>query len=154
MTSGRTEIIRTDVEMWYDHLVLGVGPGNSARMRPKYGWYSVAPHTEYSRLLSEHGILGLIFTLLIIGYPLVMVCDRRQPVFKRAVLAAFVMFSLTVMMHSATRLFATTMLYGIGWALILPRDVLVRIAEGQPKLRAKILASADIAGTGLSEASR
>lgn len=138
LTTGRSEIVRTDFEMWYDHLVLGVGPGNSARMRPVYGYSALAPHTEYSRLMAEHGILGLIFCAVIVLMPLVIACNPRYPVMSRATMAAFTLFSLSVMAHSATRLFGTTYLYGIGCALIVPRDVLMRLAVNHPVIRRRL----------------
>ena len=138
-TSGRSEIVRTDLAMWYDHPILGVGPGNSAKLRPKYGYWSVAAHTEFSRLVAEHGIFGMLFVLAAGYFPLRTALDSRQPVFGRVIMVAFSLFSLTVMAHSATRLFGTTMVYGIGWALIVPRDVLVRIAFNHPELRHRVL---------------
>ncbi|MGK0188455.1 MAG: O-antigen ligase [Verrucomicrobiales bacterium] len=140
LTSGRSEIVRTDLQMWYDHLFLGVGAGNSARMRPAYGYRVIAPHTEYTRLVSEHGLLGFAFAIGIVLMPLVIVLNPRYPVVGRALLAAFALFSLTVMAHSATRLFGTTYLYGIGWAIVIPKDVLLRLAVRHPVLRKRLTA--------------
>lgn len=140
LTSGRSEIVRTDLQMWYDHLFLGVGAGNSALMRPTYGYRVIAPHTEYTRLVSEHGLLGFLFACAIVIAPLVIVLNPKYPVVGRAMLGAFALFSLTVMAHSATRLFGTTYLYGIGWAIVVPKDVLLRLAVSHPVLRKRLTA--------------
>ena len=143
LTSGRSEIIRTDLEMWMDNIFLGVGPGNSKNMRPAYGYPRVAPHTEYTRLVAEHGVLGLLFSGVILVMPALIALNPKYPVVGRALLAAFAMFSLTVMGHSATRLFGTTYLYGIGWAIILPKDVLLRLAASHPVVRKRLAAMID-----------
>ena len=65
--------------------------------------------------------------------------NPAYPVVGRALLAAFGLFSLTVMTHSATRLFCSTFVFGVGWAIIVPKDVLLRLAVNHPVLRKRIL---------------
>jgi hypothetical protein len=150
ITSGRSDIIWSDLLMWKDHPFLGVGPGKSTTLRPDYGYRKVVPHTEFSRLVSEHGLLGFFFSCAIIIMPLMIVMNPGYPVVGRAVLAAFALFSLTVMGHSATRLFCTTFVFGIGWAIIVPRDVLLRLAVNHPVLRKRILNRLGLATPELS----
>ncbi|MEZ5329336.1 MAG: O-antigen ligase family protein [Verrucomicrobiales bacterium] len=138
ITSGRSNIVMSDLLMWRDHLFLGVGPGNSKEMRPQYGYRRVAPHTEYSRLVAEQGLFGFFFCCAILIMPLMIVMNPGYPVVGRALLAALALFSLTVMAHSATRLFCTTFVYGIGWAIIVPKDVLLRLAVNHPVLRKRL----------------
>ena len=66
-TTGRGDISMLDVEIWKDHVLLGVGPGMSAYFRLPFLGKLVAPHTEYSRLLAEHGLAGVWAILLLAG---------------------------------------------------------------------------------------
>lgn len=150
ITTGRSNIIWCDLLMWRDYPMLGVGPGNSKDLRPHYGFRKVAPHTEFSRLVAEHGLVGFFFACAIVIMPLMIVMNPGYPVVGRAVLAAFALFSLTVMVHSATRLFCTTFVFGIGWAIIVPRDVLLRLAINHPVLRQNILKRIGLAKPELS----
>lgn len=68
ITSGRTEIIRTDLEMFRDYPLFGLGPGQSMHHRPDYGYPVAAAHTEVTRLCAEHGIGGLIVSILWLGF--------------------------------------------------------------------------------------
>jgi hypothetical protein len=65
-TSGRIEIARADLQIWKENWLLGVGPGVSNDHRSQILSKFRIGHTEYTRLLAEHGILGLlaIVTLL------------------------------------------------------------------------------------------
>lgn len=60
-TTGRVDLMKADLLVWRDHFLLGVGPGMAATERMKYwGDHSLAAHSEVTRTLSEHGLLGLI----------------------------------------------------------------------------------------------
>mgnify|MGYP001208420104 CR=1 FL=1 len=59
--TGRLLIMALDLEIFSDNILAGVGPGISAAMRESYGYGRiVAAHSEFTRVLAEHGILGLI----------------------------------------------------------------------------------------------
>ena len=55
--TGRDEIALADLKLWAENPLLGVGPGVSQEIRQSH--QGVASHTEYTRCLAEHGILGL-----------------------------------------------------------------------------------------------
>ena len=64
--TGRALIYEIDLNIFFDHILTGVGPGQAKDLRQVYGYGKrVAAHTEYSRMLAEHGILGL-FSLFIL----------------------------------------------------------------------------------------
>lgn len=104
-TSGRTSIIENDVNLWFDNFIFGVGPGESPEYRkndPNYLGNSVT-HTEFSRLLSEHGIFGLIINLiLLVLIPLRILRSKESNHFKY-IKIAMVLFALLSMAHSAMR---------------------------------------------------
>ncbi|MCB9276507.1 MAG: O-antigen ligase family protein [Lewinellaceae bacterium] len=116
-TSGRFEIVLTDFAMWHDHPLFGVGVGISNVLRPDYGVNNIS-HTEQTRLLSEHGLLGL-FVLLIIIFAFLRDYFKRRGA-QRAILVLFFLLSFLTMFHSATRLALTGFVYGIGFIVLIP----------------------------------
>ncbi len=71
LLSGRDQIMFIDLQIFADNLLLGVGPGMAKPLRYYYGFAnSVSAHIEFSRILAEHGLLGLlaifIYTFIIV----------------------------------------------------------------------------------------
>ena len=64
--TNREAIFASDIELWLDNPLFGVGPGESTMQR-KANLRGVSFHTEYSRMMAEHGILGILafFALMI-----------------------------------------------------------------------------------------
>ncbi len=58
--SQRDLIMRTDIKMFLESPLLGVGPGVGAMRRLQMLGIPYASHTEFTRMLAEHGILGLL----------------------------------------------------------------------------------------------
>ena len=59
--TGRYEFLKAEMETWLEHPVFGVGPGMSNSVRNR-----AASHTELTRLLSDHGLFGLISMILLL----------------------------------------------------------------------------------------
>lgn len=113
-TSGRLDILRIDFQIFKDNPFLGIGPGWGRDVRLEYGYHErVAAHIEFSRLLAEHGLLGLLALLILIGLP-VGEFFRRRTLEGKMILLAGVLFCLFFMLHSATRIALPMYLYGLG----------------------------------------
>ncbi|HSV73495.1 MAG TPA: O-antigen ligase family protein [Chthonomonadales bacterium] len=117
--TGREEIARADLEVWRNHFVLGVGPGQSAGQREDAA--GAAAHTEYTRLLSEHGVFGLFALLLMLGTAVVAVL-RAPPGAPRALTAAMAAWALLFMLHAAMRLVLPSLLLGLCLARVRAED--------------------------------
>lgn len=117
-TSGRLDIMLTDLEMWRDYPLFGVGVGISNLIRPTYGVKNIS-HAEQSRLLAEHGVLGVVVLFIILS---VFFRDyfRRKGI-QRAILVVFFLLSFLTMFHSATRLAMVGFVYGMGFIVLLPK---------------------------------
>ncbi len=116
ITTNRSDIFLEDVDLFLDHTMLGVGVGASTYLRNEYKGY--APHVELSRLIAEHGILGLIiFSLFIL---LLFINKARAPesISKGIILAMF-LIGLLATFHSATRTYITPLLIGISCVTIV-----------------------------------
>jgi O-antigen ligase len=64
--TGRDSIIEADLETWWNNPVLGVGPGLAMEGRVSRFGAAAAAHTEFSRLLAEHGTFGLL-AIVVLG---------------------------------------------------------------------------------------
>ena len=123
-TSGRSNIFNIDIEIFRDYPVLGIGPGAGTEIRNQYGFgSSVAAHIEFSRLLAEHGILGLFSLLILVLFP-IREFFRRKFYLQRVFLFVGVGFCLSFMLHSATRIALPMLMYGMGFIfIILPKKI-------------------------------
>ncbi len=127
--TGRDRMIRADIELWKDNPLMGVGPGEGRLQRGTFfvndgGTISavqtraVAAHTEFSRLLSEHGAFGLIALVLLVMAALMNV--HRAPDSKtRALLAGLICWSALYMFSNAMRSLAPSFVFAIGFAPVL-----------------------------------
>jgi hypothetical protein len=85
-----------------------------------------AAHTEFSRVLAEHGLLGLTGLILLLSAAMQNL--KRAPTAKaKAMVAAMMAWSLFFMLISAMRLVAPSLTFGLTFAnLIAERQIQVR----------------------------
>lgn len=118
-TTGRDQIILADIKIFLDHPIFGVGPGRSKEYHTFY-YKRTSPHTEFSRLLAEHGIFGLISGLLLISLILDIVKNSTDSEDK-SLKMMLITWSIITMLHSATRLAVTTFILGISSFKYIPK---------------------------------
>lgn len=113
--TGRDQIILTDLEILEEHPVLGIGPGMS---KPYYEkrFRSVPAHTEFTRLVAEHGSLGILAILLLFIMAIRNFLRARNAESKALVTSAAA-WSFLFMLNSAMRLAAPSFLFGLSCAL-------------------------------------
>jgi hypothetical protein len=115
ITTNRSDIFMEDVDLFIDHGLLGVGVGASTYMRDQYKGY--APHVELSRLLAEHGLLGLIiFSLFLVIFFLNK--GYAPESISKGILIALFLLGFLATFHSATRTYITPLLMGISCVTI------------------------------------
>jgi hypothetical protein len=117
LTTGRFDIFQNDLEIWNDYFVLGTGIGGSTYLRnvaegidTRSGHNS--SHVELSRLLSEHGLLGLFFFLLLVYIGFQLATKPGNPKYK-GILVAFYALAIYTTFHAATRTYITPLLVGL-----------------------------------------
>jgi hypothetical protein len=112
-STGRDVLIQADVDAWKENPLLGLGPGRS-RDYHELIWQKAASHTEFTRLLSEHGTLGLaaLIILLLMG---VQNLRRKQLPENRAIIVSMVFYSFSFMLINAMRLVAPAFTFGLGF---------------------------------------
>jgi len=110
-TTSRELIVRADMQIWRQNLLFGVGPGGS---NPLHGisYKASAAHTEFSRMLSEHGIFGLVSLLILFGLAIQGFIRAKGPR-NRGLVAAMLIWTLLFMLVNAMRIVAPAFLFGL-----------------------------------------
>lgn len=108
--TGRGAMAGADFRMFLERPIFGHGIGMSMAHRAVAA--GIAAHTEYTRVLAEHGILGLAALILLFGLTLKAFLVARGPM-PKALVAAFATWALLFMVVSAMRLAAPAFLLGL-----------------------------------------
>lgn len=116
-STGRDEIIAGELALWRENPVFGVGPGLGRYVRGDM--WEAAAHTEFSRLLAEHGVFGLASLLLYPALALNAFFAAKTRLGKAAVVAG-VTWSLSFMLVNAMRMAAPSLLFGLAFLRIEP----------------------------------
>ena len=124
-TTLRWEIAVADLDLWVEHPVLGVGVGEAEFQREVER--DVPTHTEYTGLLAEHGLLGLVALGCLVA--MAIASWRRQTTSAGRILTvALLVWSLATMTHLAMRLALIPFAFALAAAAVLPRP-----GEDQPE---------------------
>jgi hypothetical protein len=133
-TTGRAEIAQADLDTWMNAPILGVGPGRAKQNRGRF-FRPEPSHTEFTRLLAEHGLPGLaaIVCLAVLGWSAVRAPATRL---SRALRASLLTWSVLFMSIDGVRLVAPCLAFGIALAAV--DDVLaVRARSAAPRVPAR-----------------
>jgi hypothetical protein len=109
ITTGRTEIIDTELAAFYENPITGVGVGKAKEYREQKTGIEAASHNETSRMLSEHGLFGLFGLLVLLLTPLLLRIKNRNNVF----FYSFLAFWFLTINHSSMRIAAPAFIYGL-----------------------------------------
>jgi hypothetical protein len=107
--SGRENLISSELRMFLDNPLFGVGVGRNKEIRQKETGIVAASHNEITRMLAEHGSLGLIGLIILLFTPLLLFVNNRQNVLA----FSFVAFWLLTINHAAMRLAAPAFVYAL-----------------------------------------
>jgi hypothetical protein len=107
-TSLRADLTAEDIELFREHPVMGVGPGMSKQEHLD----DIISHTEFTRLLAEHGLFGVLTIALFVGAAVRNVF-RGKSSREKAIAAALVTWAFLFMSNSAMRLVAPSFTFGL-----------------------------------------
>lgn len=107
-TTGRLEAAQADLQAFADNVFTGTGVGLAEAYRQQALGLPVAAHTEFTRMVAEHGLPGLIAIVLLVWMLLRRYIDT-SPGINRALLAACAVWATSVMMQSAMRIVAVSL---------------------------------------------
>ena len=111
MSAGRVEVLSNELDGFYNNPFFGIGVGSGKFKRRDELGYTIASHNEMSRLLGEHGMVGLFMIFLLILVPLIKMNKESQ--YNRAFISAFLIFWFLTINHSAMRLAMPAFVYGL-----------------------------------------
>lgn len=117
-TTHRMEIIESDLQILAENPLMGIGLGNARDYREKFLGFSAASHTEFSRLISEHGIWG-IFAILTLILMTSLNMLRIDSIFGRALIAGTVLWCCLFMFNAGMRLAAPSFLWGLSFVTLV-----------------------------------
>jgi O-antigen ligase/polysaccharide polymerase Wzy-like membrane protein len=110
-TTGRWELIQVDLKAFREN-IFGIGVGNSKQYHEKEAGKSLSAHTEWSRLLAEHGLLGLAAIFFLLLWLFHKYKNIKDHLFK-AIIAACIINATFYMFCAAMRTAAPGFLLGL-----------------------------------------
>jgi O-Antigen ligase len=115
--TGRDKIAEVDFQIWMDNPIFGVGPGRAPAFRALL-YRDVAAHTEFTRLLAEHGVFGLasILFLLLMAWQNM---NRPKSHIHKAMIAALLGWSILFLAVNAMRVVAPSFMFGLTFATLI-----------------------------------
>ncbi len=129
----RDRLAQADLQIWAENPVFGSGPSVSRSQRALLsGRASSIAHTEFTRLLSDHGSFGLVAILLLLS-----ICLERfrlaNTVEGRALVLGFIGWSVLYMLVNGMRLVAPSLLFGLACVKLRPAGQYYRVREAGVK---------------------
>ena len=109
--TGRDDLAESDLSLWREHPWLGVGPGQSMYHRD-VSIVGAVGHTEFTRLLAEHGAFGL-GSLIVLGIMGLRAARRRTAPADKALALAGLAWSVLFMATTGMRMVAPAFMVGV-----------------------------------------
>jgi len=109
VSTGRKQLIEGELAAFIENPFVGIGVGRSKEIHEEKLGYISATHNEISRMLSEHGILGIFALFILLITPLVLRSRNRSNLY----VFSFLAFWFLTINHSSMRIAAPAFIYGL-----------------------------------------
>jgi len=117
ITTGRAALFVSQIGAFLEHPFFGLGVGGGKYYRMDELDIQAASHSEMGRLISEHGLVGIVALMILLVVPIRHMF--KQPYLARAFLGAFLIFWFLTINHSAMRIAFPGFIYGLSVAVIV-----------------------------------
>ena len=107
--TGREEIATDEINTFLKNPIFGVGVGKGKEVRKATTGVDILSHDEITRMLAEHGTLGIIGLLILFFTPLVLYFENKFNMF----LLCFVLFWFLTINHAAMRIAVSAFVYSL-----------------------------------------
>ena len=107
--TGREDIAQNEINTFLNNPIFGVGVGKGTEVRLKETGVGVLSHDEITRMLAEHGSLGILGLLILFFTPLVLFLENKFNMF----LLCFLAFWFLTINHAAMRTAAPAFVYSL-----------------------------------------
>ncbi|MGY5850372.1 O-antigen ligase family protein [Salegentibacter sp. F14] len=115
ITTGRVELVATELHAFVNYPITGIGVGKGREYREENLGVEIATHNEISRLLSEHGLLGLVALFILLLVPVIFWTKFKNNYY----FLAFLAFWFLTINHSAMRIALPAFVYGLALLYIV-----------------------------------
>jgi O-antigen ligase len=129
--TGRTKIAKLDLQVFLAHPILGAGAGMSKYYRAELG-DAHAAHTEYTRLLADHGMLGAVAMVVLLIMTGNAFLRARGP-WAKAIVSALAVWACLFMAVTGMRLAAPAFLLGLIHAQFLADNPALGMATSKAR---------------------
>lgn len=109
ITTGRLDLFLTEIQAFKDNPFFGGGVGSAKVYHQEELGVAAASHNEISRIIGEHGLLGILALLILIFAPLVTKLEGQQNIY----FYSFLGFWFLTVAHSSMRIAAPGFIYGL-----------------------------------------
>ncbi len=107
--TGREDVAKTEIDMFLKNPIFGVGVGKGLEVRLAETGNGTLSHDEITRMLAEHGSLGIVGLLILFFTPLFLYVENKFNMF----LLCFVAFWFLTINHAAMRTAAPAFVYSL-----------------------------------------
>jgi hypothetical protein len=107
--TGREDVAKNEINTFLENPVFGVGVGKGVEVRETETGVFVLSHDEITRMLAEHGTLGIFGLLILFFTPLVLYLENSFNMF----LLCFVAFWFLTINHAAMRTAVPAFVYSL-----------------------------------------
>ncbi|WP_445731687.1 O-antigen ligase family protein [Mariniflexile sp.] len=109
VSTGRTDLFAFELNEFVNNPFFGIGVGKVKEERLNETGIEAASHNEMSRIVAEHGLMGVFAFLILLITPLAFRLNNKTNLF----FYSFYLFWLLTINHSAMRIAAPAFIYGL-----------------------------------------
>ena len=117
-TSGRSELAVDEYETFLKYPIFGIGVGRNMEQRYQRTGELVVSHNEITRMLAEHGALGILGLTILFLTPLILYIDNKYNIY----VICFLVYWLLTINHAAMRLAAPAFIYSLSLLKVVPDE--------------------------------
>jgi len=107
--TGREELVKDELQTFLENPIFGVGVGMNSEIREKRTGELIVSHNEITRMLAEHGSLGVMSLIILFLTPMILYFDNKFNIY----VYCFLAFWLLTINHAAMRLAAPAFIYSL-----------------------------------------
>jgi O-antigen ligase len=119
--SGREELAQADLRLWLDNPVFGIGLGMSPYGHLRYHGSVVATHNEFTRLLAEHGLFGVV-AIIAIGVMAIRAVTSARNLTEKALVSSMATWGLLFSGANGMRIAAAGFIFGMAFLRLRERE--------------------------------
>ena len=125
ITTGRVDLFLEEWNNFLENPFFGIGVGSGKFERHDEMFKGLPTHNEMSRLLGEHGMIGIFILTLLIVVPLIIL--KNASILNKSFIAAFFIFWFLTVNHSAMRLAMPAFVYGLAVMTIVNNKEIIMV---------------------------